>query len=106
MKELFILSGPSGSGVSSSKFVFEELGFYVIDNAPSSVTQPILDEYANKKSMKGVCLMPRINGAKKVLDIATNISAGIKITDSQSGFRAFSSNAKFCFRFKNRCKSR
>lgn len=70
MKELFILSGPSGSGVSSSKFVFEELGFYVIDNAPSSVTQPILDEYANKKSMKGVCLMPRINGAKKVLDIA------------------------------------
>ena len=70
MKELFILSGPSGSGVSSSKFVFEELGFYVIDNAPSSVTQPILDEYANKKSVKGVCLMPRINGAKKVLDIA------------------------------------
>lgn len=38
---------------------------------------------------------------QKVLDIATNISAGIKITDSQSGFRAFSSNAKFCFRFKD-----
>lgn len=70
MKELFILSGPSGSGVSSSKFVFEELGFYVIDNAPSSVTQPILDEYAKNKTVKGVCLMPRINGAKKVLDIA------------------------------------
>ncbi|WP_405324539.1 glycosyltransferase family 2 protein [Methanobrevibacter sp.] len=38
---------------------------------------------------------------QKVLDIATNISAGIKITDSQSGFRAFSSSAKDCFRFKD-----
>ena len=38
---------------------------------------------------------------QKVLDIATNISAGIKITDSQSGFRAFSSSAKNCFRFKD-----
>ena len=38
---------------------------------------------------------------QKVLDIATNISAGIKITDSQSGFRAFSPNTKDCFRFKD-----
>ena len=41
MKELIILPGPSGSGVSSSKFVFEELGYYVIDNAPSNVTQAL-----------------------------------------------------------------
>ena len=38
---------------------------------------------------------------QKVLDIATNISAGIKITDSQSGFRAFSCSVKDCFRFKD-----
>ena len=37
---------------------------------------------------------------QKVLDMATNISAGIKVTDSQSGFRAFSPRAKGCFRFK------
>ena len=37
---------------------------------------------------------------QKVLDIATNISAGISVTDSQSGFRAFSSKSKDCFRFK------
>ena len=38
---------------------------------------------------------------QKVLDIATNISAGIKITDSQSGFRAFSPKSRDCFRFKD-----
>lgn len=38
---------------------------------------------------------------QQVLDAATNISAGIKITDSQSGFRAFSNKAKDCFRFKD-----
>ena len=48
MKELIILSGPSGSGVSSSKFVFEELGYYVIDSAPSNVTQALLDEWRNR----------------------------------------------------------
>ena len=38
---------------------------------------------------------------QRVLDIATNISAGIRVTDSQSGFRAFSSKSKNCFRFKD-----
>ena len=70
MKELIILSGPSGSGVSSSKFVFEELGYYVIDNAPSSVTQALLDECATNNDAKGFCFMPRINWAKEVVDIA------------------------------------
>lgn len=38
---------------------------------------------------------------QKVLDIATNISAGIKVTDSQSGFRAFSKKAISVFRFND-----
>lgn len=38
---------------------------------------------------------------QRVLDIATNVSAGIKVTDSQSGFRAFSPKARDCFRFKD-----
>ena len=37
---------------------------------------------------------------QRVLDIATNISAGITVTDSQSGFRAFAPKSKSCFRFK------
>ena len=38
---------------------------------------------------------------QQVLDKATNISAGINVTDSQSGFRAFSKRALNCFRFKD-----
>lgn len=70
MKKLIILSGPSGSGVSSSKFVFEELGYFVIDSAPSSVTKSILDEFAKSKDAKGFCLMSRINDVDKVVKIA------------------------------------
>ena len=70
MKELIVLSGPSGSGVSSSKFVFEELGYYVIDNAPSKVTQAILDECAGDNDANGFCLMPRIAGARAVVEAA------------------------------------
>ncbi len=38
---------------------------------------------------------------QQVLDTATNISAGIDVTDSQSGFRAFSARTKDVFQFKN-----
>ncbi len=72
MKKLFILSGPSGSGVSSSKFVFEELGYYVIDNAPSAVTKSILDSCADNNDAEGFCLLSRIDGAKSVVEIARN----------------------------------
>lgn len=34
-----------------------------------------------------------------VLDTATNLASGVKITDSQSGFRAFSSKCVDCFNF-------
>lgn len=70
MKQLIILSGPSGSGVSSSKFVFEELGYYVVDSAPSNVTKAILEEFAENTKAKGFCLMPRIEGAEQVISIA------------------------------------
>ncbi|KZX15953.1 undecaprenyl-phosphate mannosyltransferase [Methanobrevibacter cuticularis] len=38
---------------------------------------------------------------QKVLDIATNVSTGLNITDSQNGFRAFSKIAIPCFKFRN-----
>jgi len=34
-----------------------------------------------------------------VLDAATNLESGLSVTDSQSGFRAFSRQAKDVFRF-------
>jgi glycosyltransferase involved in cell wall biosynthesis len=37
---------------------------------------------------------------QKMLDIASNLDSGLKITDTQSGFRAFSANSVPIFRFK------
>ena len=71
--ELFILTGPSGSGVTSSRFVFEELGFYIVDNAPGEVTKNILDAFLNKPfEGKGLCLLPNIKDAEEVVNVAKN----------------------------------
>lgn len=36
-----------------------------------------------------------------VLDIATNVAAGTKLTDSQSGFRAFKGSTISCYKFRD-----
>ncbi|WP_407424247.1 glycosyltransferase family 2 protein [Methanobrevibacter sp.] len=38
---------------------------------------------------------------QKVLNIATNVTSGTHVTDSQSGFRAFSGKRVHCFRFRD-----
>ena len=49
MMDVVILTGPAGSGLSSAEFVFEELGFYVVKNAPSSAAKNIIKELKNEK---------------------------------------------------------
>ena len=71
MTELFILTGPSGSGVTTARFVFEELGYYIVDNAPSTVTKALLDSFASKEFHgKGLTLIPPMMDARKTYDIA------------------------------------
>ena len=38
---------------------------------------------------------------QRVLDIATNITAGTSVTDSQSGFRAFRGDTIHCYKFRD-----
>lgn len=38
---------------------------------------------------------------QRVLDIATNVTAGTSVTDSQSGFRAFRGNTISCYKFRD-----
>ena len=38
---------------------------------------------------------------QKVLDIATNVTAGTSVTDSQSGFRAFKGDTISCYKFRD-----
>ena len=47
-KELIILTGPSGAGLSSAKFTFEELGYYIVDNFPGEAIDSLLDSFNHR----------------------------------------------------------
>lgn len=72
MMELVILSGPSGSGISSARFVFEELGYYIVENCPLSTCKATLDAFdsLNYRNNK-FCMIVSIDNAKKVNEIAS-----------------------------------
>ena len=65
MRKIYILTGPSGAGASTAKFVFEELGFYILENFPAILTNELIDKViANRPDSEKVCLIPRISEAK------------------------------------------
>ena len=65
MKKIYILTGPSGAGASTAKFVFEELGFYILENFPAILTNDLIEKViANRPENESVCLIPRISEAK------------------------------------------
>ncbi|MBE6512693.1 MAG: glycosyltransferase family 2 protein [Methanobrevibacter olleyae] len=76
-------------------------------NEIPDLIKPIIDDAADLVNGSRYMNGPEENTpayrrvGQKVLDIATNISAGTKVTDSQSGFRAFSPKSKNVFRFKD-----
>lgn len=58
MKNIVILAGPSGSGLSSAEFVFEELGYYVLKNPTSHSIKAVLDDLISMENkMNNFCLM-------------------------------------------------
>lgn len=71
MRELFIVTGPSGSGLSTAKYVFEELGYYIVENAPYQLTKELLNIYIEShQNAKGLVLMPNIMYTQKILNFA------------------------------------
>ena len=42
---MIIVTGLAGAGKSSALHALEDLGYYCLDNLPSSLLQPLLDEY-------------------------------------------------------------
>jgi UPF0042 nucleotide-binding protein len=71
MNELVILTGQSGSGITSSKYVFEELGYYIVENIPFDAVNSTLEAFVNNdyKTNK-FCLIISLIKAHKVLDLA------------------------------------
>lgn len=68
MKKIYILTGPSGAGNSTVKFVFEELGFYIIENFPAVLTNDFLEKLvSNRSDVNDICLICRLTEAKALL---------------------------------------
>lgn len=86
-KELVIISGPSGSGISSARFVFEELNYYIIENLPSSVVKAVLEDFKNSKyPTNKFALLVNLDQAEKTYEIAKsfevfNISTILLMTE-------------------------
>ena len=71
MKRIVILTGASGSGISSARYVFEELGYYIVEGVPIDSVRSVIDTFANNdfKTTK-FCLMVAIQNARETMNIA------------------------------------
>ena len=97
-------SGFSAIGDADVVVTIDADGQHNPDEIPSMI-KPVIEDGADLVNGSRYMNGPEENTpayrrvGQQVLDNATNISAGIKVTDSQSGFRAFSPAACKVFRF-------
>ncbi len=65
MKNVVVITGTAGSGLSSAEYVFEELGYFVIKNVPpSSIDKVITDLLSPDVKLQNICLVVHAIGAK------------------------------------------
>ena len=67
MKNIVIMTGPSGSGLSSAEFVFEELGYYVMKNPALNSIDAVLDDIISEEHFSNYCLMVSSIFAEKII---------------------------------------
>ena len=72
MRNVVVITGPAGCGLSSAEFVFEELGFYVVKNAPSDSIRAIMDVLINK-DVKNIAFVAHIRNIQKVVNAVREI---------------------------------
>lgn len=66
MKNVVLITGSAGSGLSSAEYVFEELGYFVIKNIPPDTVNVVLDHVLNKDNrLSNICLTVHAIGAKE-----------------------------------------
>ena len=70
MNRLVVLTGVSGSGVSSAKYVFEEEGFFIVENPPKELLPNLLDSF-NQRSDKfhNFCIILNVGAMKDCLPL-------------------------------------
>jgi len=69
-----IISGQSGAGKSQAKKVFEDLGFYCVDNLPPSLIPNFIELLEqNSENINNVALVIDIRGGKFFKDLEDNL---------------------------------
>ena len=69
MKNVIVITGSAGSGLSSAEYVFEELGYFVIKNIPPSLIDVNLDELLSENTkLENFCITVHAIGAKDTFD--------------------------------------
>ncbi len=67
MKNIVVIAGPSGSGLSSVEFVFEELGYLVIKNPTTNSINAVVDDLIKEESeLNNFCLMLNAGSGKEI----------------------------------------
>ena len=67
MKNIVVLTGSAGSGLSSAEIVFEELGYNVVKNVPNSSLNAVLEELLSKDNKyEKIALVTHALNAKEV----------------------------------------
>ena len=70
MKNIVVIAGPSGSGLSSVEFVFEELGYLVIKNPTTNSINAVVDDLLKEDSeLNNFCLMLNAGSGKDIFRI-------------------------------------
>lgn len=70
MKNVVVIAGPSGSGLSSVEFVFEELGYLVIKNPTVNSINAVVDDLLNEKSeLNNFCLMLNAGSGNEIFKV-------------------------------------
>ena len=67
MKNIVVIAGPAGCGLSSAEFVFEELGYYVVKNIPAKTVDSVLSE-VEKADIDSVCFVSHARNAKAIVE--------------------------------------
>ena len=70
-----IISGQSGAGKSQAKKVFEDLGFYCVDNLPPSLIPNFMELLEqNSENINNIALVIDIRGGKFFKDLEDNLN--------------------------------
>lgn len=80
MISLTLLTGPLGSGITSAKYIFEELGYNIVHNPPLESIDSLLDIFLSEKYQNvKTCIIVPVKEAKEVIK-SINANKNINFT--------------------------